>query len=608
MPATRYDHIREDLHPKFQGSTNALSTFSQGMVPRKRKEMFDLGQHLWYNMGRVSQGLRKVAAYHMTEAEVTGDTRKRNDAWEELLNEKLDLLNILIRLSIDYLIYGNSISSLVFPIRRYLVCPHDDCGIVVRAERIDFEVRDGYFYAKCPGCKRQGRMHVHDRKDYTSDNINVMRWRLHDIYTEHARASDSYTYLWRPDAEWKQDVRVNNRTVLCNDPLSMIRAASRDNLLKLNNDLLHHIRYDAPCGLLTGGWGIPPILNAIPDAYLFQLFRIFQEGVSLDYLWRIRILTPMTREKAPDTGYDQFRSLGDEGMPMAASKIREIIQRSRRDPLKYHVAPFPIQEGTINGDGIDMLRPDLMTWMGDEIMHTLGVPVEFAHSNLEFRPSPHAVRAMEKEWEHLSSALNSWLGWMTSVIARARGWWNVTAKLKPPSMFADPVRKQIMLQLAAAGQLDKKTAFKEFGLDIEQIEKNLDAERQDEMKKQKEMQANEATSVPNLAMLAGQGLGGPVGMPGGGAPMPGGGGGMGGMMPQTAGGSMPRTLNDMKSTARQIAVNLFGRPEVAERVIRDLGHQNRELHALVKSYLNDMRQSRDQQAAMQAQQAMQAGF
>lgn len=599
-----YEEVRERLHPDYEGTPSIFDGYEDGITPEDRRDMFRTAEYLWYKLGTYRQGIHKVISYFMTEADVSGASRERNDEWRKLLNNKVDVLNVLKAIAVDYLQYGNSFSSLMFPIRRYLNCPEDDCEMSISIHHISYEFVGGDFVAECPKCGHEGPMVVDDRKSYKSDNIYVHRWNPHNIEIEHCPISDDETIYWTPGEKWKTAVNNASHTVLANTPLPIIEAVVEDKKLRLNNNLVHHLKFHHLSGVDAGGWGIPPVISAFDDVYYLRLLKRFQEGVGRDFLFPIRLLTPAIKSAAPESGTDPLRSTGMEGMPQVQDKLLEMIQEARRNPESYHAVPFPVQEGTVNGQGVKMLRPDLMKQASGELLNSLGVPVEFYRGNMKWRGDPQAIRLLEKNWEHLTSALDSWLNWACELIAMARNWDNVDAKLKPPSMFDDPARRQILLQLAAQGEVSKETALKPWNIDLEQERKNLRKEREQMQKEQEEMEADQLTGLPNLAAL-GQGMGPPqggMGSPGGmGAPAGGGMGMPGGMMPQTSGGATPMTVNNLEEQAKQMTQKFLSMPRPQrEQALRQLGDENETLHHVVTGMMEEARQQADQEGAMMA--------
>lgn len=594
-----YEDVREGLHPDFVGDQNIFQGFSNNINPNKIKESFRWVEYLWHRLGMVRQALHKTVAYFMTEADVTGAGPSRNDEWRELLNDKMDILNILKSLGIDYCTYGNSVSSIVFPIRRYLVCPRKDCNLTVRIERINFSFHEGEFHARCPDCGFEGKMNVYDRKVFNSDNIHVLKWNLHEIDIEYSQYTGDERLLWEPPKEWKKKIDSGNRTVLTNTPLSMLKAASEDKELLLNPTYVHHIKFPGLSGTDTSGWGIPPLLSCFSDVYYYQLLRKFQEGVAMDFLFPIRTLSPARPQGDPASGADPLMSGGQDGMPMIVDQIEQLVDEHRQDPLTWHTTPFPIQEGTLGGQGVKLIRPDLLTHGANEILNSMGIPVEFYRGNLKWRSGgPEAIRLMEKNWEHLPSALETWLDWMTSVVARARGWEPIKSSLKPPSMFDDPVRRQIMLQLAAQGQISTKTALRPWDIDLEQEQKNMSAERKQMQKTQEDMEAEELTSIPNLAALS-QGMQGAPQGPGVGGGMPPQSVGM----PATMGGNSPMTVSDMDSQAEQIAMQMLNMPHYErDSMLSNLKSENQTLHSVVMGKMESARQQVDREGAQMARQ------
>jgi hypothetical protein len=287
-----------------------------------------------------------------------------------------------------------------------------------------------------------------------------------------------------------------------------------------------------------------------------------------------------------------------------------MIQRHRRDPASWNALPFPVEYQALSGEGKDLAPTELIAGGTDEFLNGMGFPAEMYRATLEVQAAPMALRLFERTWVHLVSTLNGWINWFFDSVTDILNWEELSGRLQPVTLAEDIERKQIQLQLAAAQQISKQTAYSPFGLDWrEEVRRMFEEEKffQDESSDfQKEQ--GKAQAMTQTFEQAEQG----ATMPPGGGGMPGGAMGptpaMGPAMPgggQPAGGTTPA---DLMSQAEQMAMQLLGQPyESRKSEMLKIKKSDETLHALVVQKMESIRNQAKSQGGFQALQAMVGG-
>jgi len=163
-----------------------------------------------------------------------------------------------------------------------------------------------------------------------------------------------------------------------------------------------------------------------------------------------------------------------------------------------------------------------------------------------------------------------------------------------PTLADDMDRKNMLMQLAAANEVSKTTAFAPLGLNIKQEIKRMFAEQAEQADAEREHQLEEeerAKVESRLAELSQQGSGGMPPGPGG-APMPPGGMVMAGPPGTPTPGGLQRnqSAQEINERAEQIA-RQFLQMQPAERrnALVNLKHTDPDTHALVKQKMENLR-------------------
>lgn len=578
-----YPRCQEDLlRIGEQSFSNPFVTFSSELTPQNLDQAFEWAEKVWNRLGMYRSALTRIISYFLTEVNISGVSRDRADEWETFLNQDLEIRRILANLGADLYSYGNSLSSIVIPFRRYLVCPRPNCGTEVRIDGMDYQFRKGNFEARCPKCDFIGKMDVDDKTSGQMDRLNVLRWSPHEMLIHYNRITGESRYEWDIPSDYAQDL-LKDDFLLQTTPLSILKAASHGQNLLLHSSQIKHLKLSTLAGVETGGWGIPPLMSQFEQIYFVQLLRRFNEVMALDYLVPLRILTPDIPPQSPEAGNDPLNTYGTEGMPEYSDQLLDIVEKHRQDPMSWSVTPFPVRYGPVSGEGVQMISPELIEQGNADLLNEMGVPMEFYQGNLRWKGSPEAIRLLEKNWDECPSSLNSWLSWFTDRISGAYGYEPVDASLQPPSMFDDLSRKQLLLQLASGGQVSWGTALEPWDIDPKEELKNITQEQREMQEQMESVQPPEGGPQTPAGQLMGGGMG--VGGPPGGSPA--------GMMQR------PSTINGLEQRADQLAQYLLTQPgPVRDSQLRELKQKYPTLHALVDSRLSEQRQEVDRQGAL----------
>ena len=476
-----------------------------------------------------------------------------------------------------------------------------------------FEWRAYHFQGKCPTCGKTVVYAHHDMRDPIEKARPVVtRWppqfmrinyhpitRTKEFFLETTR----YTQL-------VEGINKGDLIYLAETEWELMQAVIKKQLFKFEEGYMYHMEHSTVSCCLPAlqGWGVPPFMSEFETALLVMLLDKFNEAILVDYLVPFRVLTPPSGKGTPES--DPLLQINAGTFTQT---VRGMIRQHRRNPTGWHFLPYPLQYQALGAEAKNITPVEIMEHFEARLLSSLGIPQEFSTSSLNVAAPVIGFRMFERSWQYFADELNLWLTWLVQRTGELMSWEKVSARLIPVSIYEDPELRALKLQLSAAGQVSKTTAFKAINLDPEYERKRI-MEEEDEFAemmrdRQLEQQGKEtniaASRTPSageqvmsqemMAQQAAGGAPGAEGAPAGPAAVPGAGPGM----MTGAAPSMPApsaTIDDLLMQADIIAQQLLvSDPLARRRTLTDLKHQDEALYAQVKARLGQLEDMSRQQ-------------
>jgi hypothetical protein len=582
--------------------------YASTQMPRSLYDVLRWCEYLWLTNGTYRMAAQRVVRYFITEIELEDIKDEEKEKFEEFLERVIRVKDILAQLGDDWMAYGNSFSSIYVPFRRHLKCRH--CYGEFPLKQISYSFQSFKFQATCPVCKWTGQFERIDRRSIEQDRIRVIRWSPHEMQMMYHPISHDTTFLWRPPADFKNLLRRGAGFYLESTPWEIIEAVKANKLFRFNDGYVYHMKEDTLAGIKNVGWGIPRIIANFKQAWYVQVLKRYNEALALDYIVPFRVITPKpgsSREADP---------LLHANIGSFNARVTNMIREHRLDPATWHTLPFPVEYQAMSGEGNALAPSELLTLGQDELLNAIGVPAEMYKGTLNVNAAPMALRLFDKTWTHFVSALNGWLNWFFESVSALQNWEDITGRLQPSTMAEDVEKKHIQLQLAAAQQISRQTAYSPFGIDFrEEVRRMFEEEKQfqEEMRDfQKQQQKSmEMEQTFEAAQMPSGGMGGmPPGGGGGGMPVSPG-APIGPTPPGTPAGPVgPQpgasgvTPEDLMMQAEQMAYQALQQPyELRRSFLAQIKRSNETLHSLVIAQMQKIRQTARTQGGYQQLQA-----
>jgi hypothetical protein len=587
--------------------------YASTVMPTNHELIMWWAQYLWLTDGNYRSAFGRVISHFITNVQFPALSENEESEFKDLFQKHLNYQRELKAAGSDLLCYGNVFLSIYLPFKRNLSCPH--CYFEQPIKHVDYTIdltsQRGVRWLRkkpCPQCGNTQDFVLRDRKDPDISRIRVLRYSPFEIELAQNFWSQRKNIWWRIPNDFRQDIMSKARIFIDDTPIEVLEAVAVNGRLLFDEDMIYHVDEPVISGMRTRGWGVPASISNFRTFWLQQILNRADQAIASDYTLGLRLISPaMANQNDP---------MIQHGMDNFVGGMNRIINAHRAEPMSYHTAPYPVNYQFLGGEGKDLLPADKLKFRQQESLNQCNVPLEYHQMTLTAQAAPMALRLFESAWSAVPSMYTSILQWIVKVAARNFGLEETDVRIQRSTIADDQERKNILMQLMAANQISPQTALEPLGVlagdearkvfKHQEFIQELQQEQDDKAVKDQEMGAVSALAGAQSpsAMLqqqqqAAQQQGGagapPPGMPMGGAPM--------GGLP-AGGGANAGTLSGMASQAEQIAGQLAGMPEWdRKQQLKALREGNKDLHGLVKSKLDEIRQ----QASSQGQQMLLQG-
>lgn len=595
-------------------------------MPTSIQEALRWCEFLAIKNGVYREALRRIISYFITDIEIEEQPDNRisheeRQKYEAFLEDTIGIKNILHIVALDYIVYGNSFTSLLMPFRRYLSCQTKGCGFEAPLAKIydnpqyRFKWTDYEFHATCPKCKCAGKWKHIDRRSGESGEIRVKRWSPHDIDIIWDPYSDTCTYVWRIPEEYRTLIRQGHLHVLETASWEVVQAVKENKNLKFDKDVVYHMREYALAGMRNRGWGISRVLSNFGIAWYLQVLWRFNEAIALDYVVPFRVLTPEQRAGGTES-FDPVHSINLAGF---TSRVNAMLRAHRKDPARWNVLPFSLKYNALGGEATSLAPKELIDQALDTLLSAIGVPVEFYKGTMSVQAAPAALRLFEATWSHLVHNLNVFLQRLAEQTSRMMSWEPVRVKLQRVTHADDLNRQMAKLQLMMGNQISKTTGLSSVGIDHPTEtrrmfeEARFEADEQKRIQESMEQEAQTDELMKTLAPSPVQQIASQLGAQGG-APGAAPGGASGGqmtavdqfIMQRQNQPNVPTTPDELQAQAQGIAEQMMTMPDAQRKgELAKLRKSDTTIHQLVLSILDEKRRQVKSDAGQQAMQQMQ---
>lgn len=457
-----------------QGSTrlqlypDQFFSLSEYHLPRNTKALFKWCEYFYNKDPIIGAAINKLAAYPITDFvySVKDDAELEKARWKTLLERKLDLKSLLIRMGLNYFVFGNAYLSLRFGNTRHLVC--GKCGKITNIS--DNDNNDDYwtfsaaggkptFTLKCPheGCNHTGPAEVVNQLSSKLNDIRFVEWSPLNIDVIYYPIIGKTRHFYKIPNKIKNAIKIGkDKYQIKTMPMEYLKAIANNKDIELDPDNFFHFKRNS---LASGdqGLGKPLIIHSLQRLFYLYTLRRAQEAIAIQHLTPLDILFPMAQGSM-----DPFQ---DIDLKDWVDKARAEVQHHRIDPNYVGIMPVPMGTARVGGDGRALLLGPEIDAGNKEVAAGMGVPLEFIFGGLTWAGSSVSLRLLENSLINYRQDIQRMISFIIRKLRVTLNFKHCDVSMTELRMADDIQRMQIAMQLNSAQKLSDEELLKEMGWD-----------------------------------------------------------------------------------------------------------------------------------------------
>lgn len=487
----RFAATRGRINNGFNQGVNYPSPFfdiAHTYLPITVKSMFRWCRYYFLTNPIINATVFKLSEYPITEMMIDHPETRVANKWKEYFEDHLNYRAYQIECGLDYNTYGNCLSSLSFPFKKYLTCA--GCGHQAEAKRIrphwvftNFEYR-----LSCPRCGHLGTAKAKDIYFKNESGVRVMRWSPEDVEISYSDLTGEYTYFYNIPPTVRNDVIIGKKDAVEKVPEVFIQALRQQKGVIFNQDMFFHLRRPTLADQ-DRGWGIPLLLACLKDTFYLQIMKKAQEAILLEHIVPLRVLFP----QAGSGTSDPYTTIN---LVDWRDHVATEIARWRMDQNYIPILPLPIGNQTIGGDGRALLMVQEMQTLSEQLINGMQVPLEFIKGGLSYAGTNISMRMLENQFIIYLARHQRMANWVMRQVADYMDWPMAKIRFKPFKMADDIQRKAFLFQLNQANKVSDTTLL---------ADSDLSQEKEDQIMERETSARMAATEKQQLAMAELQG-------------------------------------------------------------------------------------------------------
>lgn len=436
---------------------NPAYDVSSQFLPRSFSDLLKWTRFIIVKSPTTTEVLRKMATYPITEITISTPKEVLKEKYEDIF-ESVKLIEKLSDGGFDYHAYGNSFTSMYFPIDRYLECPACKASYSSRkALTGGFTIWKNWgFEGECPSCSSKVKFTRTDVKSKDISRINVIKWKPDNISLNNNPITGEVEYYYKIPADVRRKVMTGDPHFICTVPWEMVEAIRLQRDFKFAPGTIHHMK-SLSMGDFIEGFGVPPLLSHYSTVFYMQCLRKANEAIALEHMNPLRILYPQQGTGAGDP-------LSMMSMGNFTGQIKNTLQRFKQDPNHVLISPVPIGVGNMGGQGKSLLVTQELEFAEEQLLLSMGVSRELLSGTTNWTSSAVGLRLLENNMNQYVRKLRRYLRWIVRQITAYLGLEEVEVDFVPFELTDNDTLKQLYLQLFQMNIISNDTLLESFGI------------------------------------------------------------------------------------------------------------------------------------------------
>ncbi|CAM0041113.1 hypothetical protein VPHD148_0261 [Vibrio phage D148] len=399
-----------------------------------------------------------MATYPITEVTITTPKDALKEKYEDIF-ESVKLIEKLSDGGFDYHAYGNSFTSMYFPIDRYIECPNCKTSYTSRkALDQNFAVwKNWQFEGECPSCAHKGTFKRRDIKSKDISRINIIKWKPDNISLNNNPITGEVEYYYKIPSDVRRKIMTGDPHFLCTVPWEMIEAVRLQRDFKFSPGTIHHMK-SLSMGDFIEGFGVPPLLSHYSTVFYMQCLKKANEAIALEHMNPLRMIYPQQGSGAGDP-------LSMMSMGNFTGQVKNQLKKFKQDPNHVLIAPVPIGVGNMGGQGKSLLVTQELQFAEEQLLMSMGVSRELLSGTTNWTSSAVGLRLLENNMNQYVRKLKRYLKWIVKQITAYLGMEEVDVDFVPFELTDNEPMKQLYFQMQQAGLISDGTLLEAFGMD-----------------------------------------------------------------------------------------------------------------------------------------------
>ena len=470
MPVTDYDPSDSRYNPSRSSEEgrkypDPFFDLANNALPKNIKKLFKYCYSFFHTDPFLSNVVRKITEYPITkilyDSSVSSELKVKYD---DILFKKLKMKTLLIEIGLDYNTYGNCFISAFMKTKRYIINPQTKEELPLNT--VDYVFRNFKFHIK----GEQGALiecEVRDEVVKSIDSFKLVRWNPENIDIKYNPITGESTYFYNIPNEVVRAITKGEKYMLETVPQVFIDAVQKKRAVELDKNHFYHFKRP---GLSEAdmGWGKPVILPALKKIYYLQILQRGNEAIAHEHIVPKKSISP-----ANTATIDPLTQMN---LPKWKGEIQSTVKKWRRDPNYIAVFPIPVQYQELGGNARGLMLTPEMRFLEENIINSLGVPIEFIKGGASWTGSSISLRIVENMFIVYRDLLMDFMNdFVIHKLASFLSYAPVKVKFKDFKMTDDAQARQLLLQLSELGKLSDQRLLDAFGYSFEETMEELSA-------------------------------------------------------------------------------------------------------------------------------------
>ncbi len=459
---------------------------SNQFIPKNFHEVLKWSRFIMLKSPTVAEVLRKMATYPITELRFPTPKEALKEKYEEIF-EAIKFIEKASDAGFDYNAYGNSVTSIYFPVDRFLKCPSCSTSYSIRkALEGKYALWKRYkFFGECPHCATKVEWKREDVKSTDHKRINIVKWKPDDLSMNCNPITGENEIYYKMPQSIRAKIAMGDPHFISSVPWGFVDAVRMNKEFKFDNDQIHHMK-SLNMGDMIEGFGVPPLVSHYSTTFYMECLRKANEAVALEHMNPMRMIYP--QQGSPSADPITTMSLGN-----FTANVKGNLQKFKKDPNHVMISPVPMGVGHFGGSGKALLVTQELQFAEEQQLMAMGVSRELLSGTTNWTSSTVGLRLLENNMNQYVRKLAAYTKWITRQISSYLGIECIDVDFVPFELTDNDSVKQMYLELHSRSLISGKTLLEMFDVDPDKEQERI-------MKDQIEMAENAIKMKKDVAI------------------------------------------------------------------------------------------------------------